>query len=73
MKLHERWDQETLADAPHRREKLIRMAERHYAKAMAGDTVPLSGGRTKTVKPWTAATAPARLRCDKASLSSITN
>jgi hypothetical protein len=36
-KLYERWDTETLTDAPHRRETLIRMGERFYAKCVAAD------------------------------------
>jgi hypothetical protein len=34
-KVYERWRKQTAADAPHRREKVIRMTERFYAKAMA--------------------------------------
>lgn len=59
--LHRRWREQTLAVAPYRREQLIRMVERHYARAMAGETVKLGDGTAKTVRPWTAATATLRL------------
>lgn len=61
QKVYDRWREETLADAPHRREKLIRMVERHYALAMRGDTITLPDGTTKTERPWTAATSTLRL------------
>jgi hypothetical protein len=35
--IRRRWEQESAEDAAHRREKLIRMAERVYAKAYAAD------------------------------------
>ncbi len=34
-KVYERWDRQTVVDAPHRREKVIRMAERCYARCIA--------------------------------------
>jgi len=61
QKVYGRWREENLEDAPHRREKLIRMVERHYALAMRGDTVTLPDGTTKTDRPWTAATSTLRL------------
>lgn len=61
QKVYARWREETLADAPHRREKLIRMVERHYALAMRGETITLPDGTTKTDRPWTAATSTLRL------------
>ena len=33
-KVYQRWQAQTVADAPHRREKLIRMVERFYARAL---------------------------------------
>jgi hypothetical protein len=61
QKVYARWREETLGDAPHRREKLIRMVERHYALAMRGETVTFPDGSTKSVRPWTAATSTLRL------------
>jgi len=61
QKVYARWREETLGDAPHRREKLIRMVERHYAIAMRGETITFPDGTTKTVRPWTAATSTLRL------------
>lgn len=60
-KIHARWREETLDDAPHRREKALRIVERHYAIAMRGETLTLPDGTTRTVRPWTAATSTLRL------------
>jgi hypothetical protein len=35
QKVYERWDQQAKADAPYRREKIIRMGERFYAKCVS--------------------------------------
>jgi hypothetical protein len=35
QRVYGRWNAQSAADGPHRREKVIRMAERFYAKAMA--------------------------------------
>lgn len=35
--VYRRWGTDSIADAPHRRDKLVRMAERLYAKAVAND------------------------------------
>ena len=39
QKVYARWQTQTAADAPHRREKIIRMTERLYAKAVAGKDI----------------------------------